>query len=253
MKKKDLRIKILSGMLCTGLVCSGASLSFAAEKNNGSVNEKLATSMDIKVPMDKEKVEKERRAEMKVTLEAVIAESVTSKIITQAEGDKVLEHVKLKSQKKSGDNSREEKCKSGKCEGGKGGLFNELVTEGILTKEKSDALREKMHLKNTELSHEKLQNDLNMLVTSKVITTDQSNKVKEAILARETERKENYKKMKDMTEKERKDFLKKIKSSKVNPMKVLIDNGTITIEQEKEIQKILPHYNHAKHGGRGNK
>ncbi|MBU3189426.1 hypothetical protein K9O30_09970 [Clostridium bowmanii] len=165
MKKKDLRIKILSGMLCTGLVFSGASISFATENTNGSINEKLATSMDIKAPMDK--MEQERRAEMKVTLEAVIAESVASKIITRAEGDKVLKHVALKSQKKSGDDNRDGKCKNGKCQGGKGGLFNELVIEGILTKEKSDALREKMHLKNTELRHEKLKIGLNTLVTNK--------------------------------------------------------------------------------------
>ncbi|MGH4140354.1 hypothetical protein [Clostridium sp.] len=251
MKKKELRIKILSGMLCTGLVFFGANLTFAAEKNNVGIDENVATSIDIRVPMDKEKVEQERQAQMKVTLEAVIADSVSSKIITQAEGDKVLEHVKLKSQAKSGDAKIDRRCKNGKCEGGKGGLFNELVTEGILTVEKSEALREKLHLKNTELRHEKLKNDLSMLVTNKVLTVEQSNKVKEAIMAREIEKNENYKKMKDMTEKERKDYMKKIKSSKVNPMKVLIDNGTITIEQEKEIQKILPHYNHGKHGVHG--
>ena len=249
MKKKDLRIKILCGMLCTGLVCSGASLSFATEKNNGSINEKLATSIDIKSPMEKEEQEQERREKIKVTLEAVIADSVASKIITQAEGDKVLEHVALKSQKQPGDGNRGHRCKNGKCDGGKGGLFNELVTEGILTVEKSDALREKLHLKNTEQRHEKLKNDLNTLVTKKVLTAQQSDKVKEAIMAREAERKKNYKKMKDMTEIERKDYMKKIKGSTVNSMKVLIDNGTITKEQEKEIQKILPHTHHGKHGG----
>ena len=92
-----------------------------------------------------------------------------------------------------------------------------------------------------------------MLVTNKVLTIDQSNKVKEAIMAKEIERKENYKKMEGMTEKEKTDYMEKSRSSKVNPMKVLVDNGTITKEQEKEIQKILPHYNHGKHGGHGKK
>jgi len=44
--------------------------------------------------------------------------------------------------------------------------------------------------------------------------------------------------------------VKKNKISKVSPMKVLVDNGTITKAQAKEIQKILPHY---KHGGKGYK
>ena len=37
--------------------------------------------------------------------------------------------------------------------------------------------------------------------------------------------------MKNMSENERKDYMEKNKSTKVSPMKVLIDNGTITKEQ----------------------
>lgn len=248
MKNKYLRVKILCGMLCTGLALSGASISFAAAQDNGSANMKLASSMDIRVPMDKEKAREARQAEMNVTLEAVIKESVTSNIITQTEGDKVLEYVKNKSQKRSEENKKDKKCKDGKCEGARGGLFTGLVTDGVLTKEKSDALREKMYIKSTELRTEKIKVGLNTLVTSKVLTAEQSVKVKEAIMARDSERKENYKKMKDMNQSERKDFMKKIKTSKGSPIKVLLDNGTITKDQEKEIQKILPHY---KHGGKG--
>ena len=50
--------------------------------------------------------------------------------------------------------------------------------------------------------------------------------------------------MKDMNQSERKDYMKKIKTSKGSPIKVLVENGTITKDQEKEIQKILPHYKH---------
>ncbi|MBU3142573.1 hypothetical protein [Clostridium sp. CF012] len=248
MKKTSLRIKILSGMLCTGLAFSGTSLSFAAVKDSGSANMKLASSMDVKVPMESEKLMQERQAEMKVILETVIGDSVNSGIITQHEGVKVLEYVKTKSQNRSIENKTDEKCKSGKCEGPKGGLFTGLVTDGILTQEKSNALKEKMQLKHTELRNEKIQKGLNTLVTSKVLTADQSVKVKEAIMARDAERKENYKKMKDMNEKERNEYMEKNKSNMVNPMKVLLDNKTITKEQEKEIQKILPEYNHGKHG-----
>ena len=101
MKKTSLRIKILSGMLCTGLALSGSSISFAAVINNGSAKMNLASSMDVKVPMDKEKVKQERHAEMKATLVSVINESVDSSIITKDEGDKVLEYVKAKSEKRS--------------------------------------------------------------------------------------------------------------------------------------------------------
>lgn len=248
MGKKSLKIKILSGMLCTGLAFSGTSLSFAAVKENGSAKVKLVSSMDVKVPMDMEKLKEERQAEMKATLDSVINESIGSGIITKEEGDKVLEYVKTKSQKRSEENKSDKKCKNGKCEGTKDGLFGGLVTDGILTQEKSNALKEKMYLKHTEIRNEKIQKALNTLVTSKVLTAEQSVKVKEAIMANDAERKENFKKMKDMNEKDKKDYMKKVKSNKVNPMKVLVDNKIITKEQEKEIQKVLPQHKHGKHG-----
>ena len=114
MKNTSLRIKILSGMLCTGLALSGASTSFAAVKHNGSANLKLATSMDFKIPMDKAKVEETRQTEMKAILEVVIKESVSSNIITQTEGDKVLEYVTVKAEKKCGDHKKDKKCKKEK-------------------------------------------------------------------------------------------------------------------------------------------
>jgi hypothetical protein len=248
MKNKSLRIKILSGMLCTGLALSGARVSFAAIKPNGGVNKKVATNMSFKVPMDNKKVEDTRYTEMKVLLQAVIKESVRSNIITPTEGDKVLEYVTTKADKKCRDSKDDKKCKKEKCGEAKGGLFNDLVTDGILTQAKSDALREKMYVRKAELRTQELQKGLKTLVTNKILTMEQSNKVQEAILARDAERKENYKKIKNMGVKERKKYMKKIRSTKVDPMKVLIDNGTITKEQEKEIQKVLPHYGHGHHG-----
>ena len=45
-------------------------------------------------------------------------------------------------------------------------------------------------------------------------------------------------------------YMEKMKLTKVSPMKGLIDNGTITKEQEIEIIKVLPHHFH---GGHSNK
>ncbi|MBK5243237.1 hypothetical protein [Clostridium sp.] len=203
MKKTSLRMKILSGMLCTGLALSSTSISFAAVRDSGNLNEKLATSMDFKVTVDKEKTEQVRHAEMKGTLEDVIKESVQLNVITADEGKRILDHVATKSDKRSGDDNE---CKN--CKGNKGGLFNELVTEKILTQEKSDALKEKMHLKKTEIRAEELQNSLNILVVNKVLTPDQKEKVKKAIMTNDAKRKENYLKMKDMNEKEKKAYNK---------------------------------------------
>ena len=244
MKNTSLRIKILSGMLCTGLAFSGANLTFAATKNDGSVSKVTATtSMDFKETANNKKEALAHRAQMKVTLEIVVKESVDLKVITKAEGDKVLEYANTKSLKRG-----EEHKKFKKEKGVKGGLFNELVTEGILTPEKSDALRKKMYVKNTELRTIEMKKGLNILVVKKVITIEQSNKVEKAITTKQAERKENYKKMKDMSEVERKAYMKKMKITIVSPTKELIENGTITKEQDIEIQKVLPHNNHCHHG-----
>lgn len=248
MKNKAIRIKILSGMLCTGLALSGATTSFAAVSGMEGSKEKLATSMDFRATMDKKQEKEIRHAEMKVVLEAVIKDSVKGNIITEAEGNKVLEYVKVKFEVKAKDTKKDKKCRDGKCDKAKGGLFEDLVTEGILTKEKADALREKMYDKKSEMRTEQLEKGLNTLVANKVLTAEQSKKVKEAMMARDAERKENFKKMRSMNEKEKEEYMKKLKSTRVNPMKALVDNGTITKEQEKEIQKVLPYYNHGRHG-----
>lgn len=244
MKNTSLRIKILSGMLCTGLVFSGANLTFAATKNNSSVSKvTTATSMDFKDSANKKKEAKAHRAQMKVTLEIVVKESVASKAITKAEGDKVLEYANAKGLKRG-----EEHKKSKKEKGAKGGLFSDLVAEGILTQEKSDVLKKNMYVKKTELKTIEMKKGLNSLVVKKVITIDQSNKVEKAIKTKDAERKDNYKKMKDMTEAERKAYMKKMKITIVSPTKELVDNGTITKEQDVEIQKVLPQHNRCHHG-----
>ncbi len=244
MKNTSLRMKILSGMLCTGIALSSSSVSFAAVTQRGSLDEKLASSIEFRAEVDKEKEKGIRNEEMNDTLEIVINDSVKSNIITKTEGDKVLEYAKVKFQKECGDN---QKCKrQGDHE--KGGLFNELVTANILTKEKADILKEKMYHQKTAMRAEELQKGLNILVVNKVLTIEQKDKVKEAIMERDAQHKKNYQKMKGMTRKEIKDHMKKIKKTNVNPMKVLIDNGTITKDQEKEIEKVLPHYKHGHHG-----
>jgi len=245
MKNTSLRIKILSGMLCCGLSLSGANLTFAATQSSASLNDNAATSMNFKKSAADKKEAQARRVQMKATLEAVVKESVDSKVITKSEGDKVLEYANAKKLKKP---TEDKKCKKGECNRAKGGLFNDLVTEGILTQEKSDVLRKKMYAKKTEMRAIDLKKGLNELVVKKVITIEQSNKVENVINARHAERAEIYKKMKDMSEAERKAYMEKMKDTKVSPMKALIDNGTITKEQDIEIQKVLPHHNRGYHG-----
>ena len=237
MKSTSFRMKILSGMLSAGIAFSGSNIAFATVKDNG----KAVTGINFKHSASDKEIAKAHHAQMKATPIVVIKESVASRVITKAEGDKILEYVNVKSEKNRTDHKN-------KKVGEKGGLFNDLVTEGILTKEKADALREKMHVRRTEIKTAEIKNGLKGLVDNKVITIDQSNKVQEIMITRQTQRKEMYKKMQNMSENERQEYMKKVDSGKVSPMKVLIDNRTITKEQEVKIQEVLPHYNHGHHG-----
>lgn len=250
MKNTSLRMKILSGMLCTGLALSTSSVSFAAGSQSENSSQKLVTSINFIADADKEKLEETRNDEMKDTLEIVIKDSVNLKIITKEEGEKVLEYVRVRSDKKCGEDMRSSKKK---CKGEKEGLFNALVTDNILTKGKSDALKEKMYLKKTEIKSEKLKKGLNILVINKKLTKDQKNKVEKAIMEMDAQKKSNCKKIEGMNKKERKAYMKKFKKTEVNPIKLLIDNGTITKDQEKEIQKILPSHKHHHHEHHDNK
>jgi hypothetical protein len=242
MKNLSLRMKVLSGVLCAGLTFSGTNISFAAVKQEGNAPVKFVTSMNATVPMDK--VEGSAQLKRNDIFEALIKESVDSKDITRDEGNKVLKYVAEKVDKKCGDNK---KCKKERGDHGKGGLFNELVTEGILTKEKSDVLREKMHAKGVKIKTEELQKGLTTLVDNKVLTIEQRGKVEEAIMAKYAQRKEEFKKMRTMNEKERKEHMKKMRDTESDPMKELVDNGTITKDQMKEINKVLHHRHHYEH------
>lgn len=239
MKNTSLRMKVLSGMLCAGLTFSGTNISFAAVKESGNTSGKLVTSINFTAPMEEKKSEKVSHAKMRDTFEVVIKESVESKIITKAEGEKVLKYVEEKVENKCGD---KDSCKKEKGYHAKAGLLNELVTDGILTKEKAEAISEKMHAKKSQIKIEELQKGLTTLVNSKVLTVEQRNKVEKVIMAAYDQRKEEYKKMRSMNEKEREEHVKKIKDNMVDPLKVLVENNTITKEQEKEIRKVLHHH-----------
>lgn len=101
-----------------------------------------------------------------------------------------------------------------------------------------------MKVKNQEIRAQKLEEGLKTLVSSNKITQDQANKVEEAIKSNEADRKAEFEKIKSMTKEERKTYMESIKGTKVNPIKALVDNGTITETQLKDIMSILPMGNH---------
>lgn len=243
--KISLKAKILCGVLAGGVILSAGSSAFAASQNasNSTENSKI----EYKVPMDRNKFHEERMAEMNKILQEVLKEAVASNIITQEESDQIKAYKDKRDQQKEENKLSKDK---GIGKEGKGGFWAELVSEGILTKEKADILREKIHEKNQVLREANLKQNLSKLVENKTLTQEQADKIAAAIKAENDARKAAFEKTKNMTEEKRHEYMQSIKDSRKDPIKALLDNGTITEAQEKEVRKILPGHKN-KHNGPG--
>ena len=124
MKSTSLKIKILSGMLSVGIALSGTITVLGTVKDNVGRDKKVVTNINFKHSASDKKAAKTHRAQMKATLTIVIKESVSSNIITKAEGDKVLKYVSVKSEKNHVDHKNKKTGEKEKYDGSKGGLLD---------------------------------------------------------------------------------------------------------------------------------
>jgi hypothetical protein len=165
-------------------------------------------------------------------LESEIKEAVTSKIITEAESDKILAYETSKAPKIP---TREKHVKGEKLVKGekpeKADLFVELVAEKILTQKKADALKTSMEAKMKAQRQVDLNTKINVFVTDKTITKAQATKVIAAINADEVTKKVARDKARTMTETERKTYMDSLRGNEVGPLKALVTDKTITQAQ----------------------
>lgn len=245
MKNKLIKTKILTGVMVGAMVLSTTTLSFAAVNNDKGTKQKTGSRTEYNTHINKKNFKAQKQAEMEATLEAVLKESVRSNIITQAESDKILAFENTKAKERAQGLGSKQQGKDGKH-----GLFEDLVKEGILTQVKADAIRAKMHAKRQEIRIQKLEDGLKTLVNNKKITQDQADKIEESIKSNNAYRKAEFEKIKNMTEEQRKAYMESAKKTKINPIKALVDDGTITKDQLEDIMSILPMGNHG-HKGAG--
>ncbi|MCY6353826.1 hypothetical protein [Clostridium sp. ZS2-4] len=262
--KLSLKAKILCGVLAGGVVLSAGSSAFAVSENASDSTQNL--KIEHRIPMNRDKFNKDKMEERNKIFESVLQEAVKSNTITQDESNKIKAYTDKKAEeakqfmqerKKEGkkeDNKAPKDRKINKAgkigKEGKGGLFAELVNEGILTQEKADILREKMQDKTKALRDARLKEELSKLVENKTLTQEQADKIAAAIKTANDARKADFEKIKDMTDEERREYMKGIKDSYKDPLKTLVENGTITEVQEKEVRKILHGYKNKHHAPR---
>ena len=137
MNRLSLKTKIITAVITGGVIVSSASFAFAADK--------VAPQTNVRETLKQNKRTAPDRGAM---LESELKEAVTSKIITEAESDKILAY---KTSKAPQIPTREKHVKGEKLVKGekpeKTGLFVELVEEKILTQEKADTLKTSMEAK----------------------------------------------------------------------------------------------------------
>ncbi|MBU3143215.1 hypothetical protein [Clostridium sp. CF012] len=212
MKSISLKTKIVTGLITGGMLLSSVSLAFATTNKPVSSNGKAPLANELR--------------QGKGELEATLKLGVSSNTITQAESDKILayQNSKIKTKDKKEVNKGE-----------RPDFYKELVSNGILTQAKADALKSSEQIQRDAKMQLDLETNLAKLVTDKTITQDQSDKIKAAMIKEQATIKANFEKTKDMTKEERIEYMDANKDNHINPLKALVDSGIITRAQAEKI------------------
>lgn len=220
MKTMSLQTRIISGLIAGGLVLSTAGIAFATTNTTSAPRLTNPITAELKT-------------------------AVSSNIITQAESDKIIAYI----------TSKTPATDKGPKIGIKGpDLFDELVSSNILTQTKADALKASEEAQRDAQRQLDLKTKITTLVTDKTLTQAQADSITVAIKANETlekvAREAEKTKTDAMTDAQRKTYMEsKVKSSKVNPLKALVTDGTITQAEADKVNALLP--GGPGHGGPG--
>lgn len=129
-----------------------------------------------------------------------------------------------------------------------GGMLISSVSTTFASTNTTLAVHKKEHskieCKQMEIKKQQgLDSNLKKLITNKTLTQDQANKVKSAITKAQALKKADFKKIRTMTEVQRKTYMNNKRINHVNPLKSLVDNGTISQVQANKVI-ITCHENH---------
>lgn len=164
-------------------------------------------------------------------LEETLNELINEKIITKEQADKILTYLKGNSKNSNTNNSKNEK------------LFDELVKNNIVTEELAEKIRDRMGDKIFVHKKDEISQKLDDLIKNNTINEEQKNKVLNKLEEAHKERRENCKKLKGMSDKERKEYIEKNNLHNKDILEELLKEGVITKEQAEAIKKIIPRNN----------
>lgn len=217
----------MSKLICSLLVCSMVFsfglLTFAQDHSDLVDNLKSATLVRRAV---NEEFVVHRHGGFKAAIDKLVEEGKLSR----EKAEQIDQYLK---QRREAQRNKDKSEKQDIKRGFKHGMLSDLVKEKIITEAEAEAIRNKFK----EMKDQALNEKLNVLVQKGTITQLQADKVKVYFKDARQAKEEQFKKLENMTEEQRKAFFKEYK--KVGPMTKLVEDGVLTQQQVQELRKAM--------------
>jgi len=117
--------------------------------------------------------------------------------------------------------------------------LEKAVSGGIITQAQADTIRQAVRERAEKQRQERLQARLDGLVKQGTITNEQASAIVQQFAGFKKERQAEKEKIKAMSPEKRRELMKDRKASRINPLKALVEAGTLTQEQADQIMKAL--------------
>lgn len=259
MPKQRILRGMLSGLVIGGLLLSSAGLAVA----NESADKQVPACNPVHAAMHRGLVVPEMMGD-------VLKQLKSDKVLTQEQVDKLLtlmqdnkekkpvpgkkwnadENGKFKTmtpeerkeymkERKASHPPKEGKSNWDKARNHRPDPLEKAVSEGIITQAQADAIRQAVREQMDKQRQEQFQARLDGLVKQGSITKEQASAVVQQFASFKKERRAEMDKIKAMSPEERQELMKAKKASRINPLKALVEAGTLTQQQADQIMKAL--------------
>lgn len=246
MNRKKLMNKIITAVIAGGVLISTGTAVFAASTSSSSTGTnttKQEARMDKGNPTDMMKSELD-----KLVTAGTITQDQEAAILNKAKEEQTNRQSEMDKIKNMTETERQTYFESKKTTE-KADFLSSLVTAGTLTQTQADAVKsalpqghgEKGHGKDGGMSPENMKTQLDTLVTAGTITSDEETKIINYFTEKQTERKAEMDKVKNMTEAERKTYFESQKTTEKHDMfSELVTAGIITQAKADAIKTAMP-------------
>lgn len=217
--------KAIGFILIGCLILSMAGSVFAAPTNS-------STSIQKNVLINKHGNYIER-------IKNVTALLVKNGTLTQEKANSILSFVEKRQAERKLEREKNGEAKIQPNMPPRSNIFDDMVAAGIITNADATAIKAKMHELSRAERAQRIATQLNPLVKSGKITSNQVNAIISFMDQKSIERKAELEKLKGMSEEEVKAYFKTHKNYRESLMTELVNKGIVTKAQAAEIVKLL--------------